>query len=89
MKDAVTYIYGVFNYQNLMQVIDKWLHASNIPFRHISGNNDKFIIRHELGKNYTIYLNAVISSLLQELNYAVRNTELSDYSLKFEIIKLP
>jgi hypothetical protein len=89
IKDAVLYMAGELTIGSFLEALDTWLEASHIPFRHIENNGiDKYVIQHDLGKKWSIYLGAVISSILNELESATRNLKSNDQSLTFEIEKI-
>ena len=88
LKNAAVYMKGEFNYGNLLEVIDMWLSHSHIPFRRISVNShEKYILQHDLGEKYSVYIHAAITTLLSELGYMTQNSHLEEQTLSFEISK--
>jgi len=89
LKDATIYMKGTLNYQNFLEMLDAWISNSHIPFRHLNENGiDKYIIQHELGIKYSIYLSTAVNTLLSEIEYVLKNIDLADQTLNFEVIKL-
>lgn len=87
-KNATLYMRGAFNYENLIEVVDMWLSHSHISFRRISNTtHEKYILQHDLGEKYSLYLYTSVTTLLAELNYLTQNSHLEDQTLTFEISK--
>lgn len=87
-KNATLYMKGEFNYQNLIEIIDMWLLHSHVPFRRISNTtHEKYILQHDLGEKYSLYLYTSVTTLLAELHYLTQNSHLEDQTLSFEIFK--
>jgi hypothetical protein len=89
IRDAVIYMKGELTVGSFLEALDTWLGASHIPFRHIEKNGtDKYVIQHDLGKKWSIYLSAVINSILNEIGFAARNQKSEEQSLTFEVEKI-
>lgn len=88
MRDAVIFIKGQLNIESFLHAMDLWIGASHLPFRHIVSNGmDRYIIQHELGRKYSIYLVTVVTSLLVEIGYRTEHQKIDDQSVSFEIVK--
>ena len=84
--DMVLFIKGQFNKENMLEVISIFLSVNNTSFRHIkSSTAEKFIIKHQLGKNYSLYLSTTISLLFSEIGVDVRLTDINHEDLILEI----
>jgi hypothetical protein len=87
-RTATIYMKGEFNYENLIEIIDMWLAHSHVSFRRISTNShEKYILQHDLGEKYSLYLYTAVTTLLSELDYLTQNSHLEDQTLSFEITK--
>ena len=70
IRDAMLFITGKSDLPSFLKVLDLWLAASNISFRHIVENHqDKYIVQHDLGNKWTIYFTSVTGTLLNEFGY--------------------
>lgn len=88
MRDAMIYIKGQISYESFLGAVDLWLGASHLPFRHIQkGDLDKYVIQHELGKKWSLYLSTVINSILNEIGYRTSDQRIDEQSVSFEISK--
>ena len=86
IKDAILFSKGTFTYENFLSIFDVWLDTSNIGYRHISEERfDKYIIKHELGSNFSKFLHALVEKILHELSLSLSNVELNENHISFEI----
>ena len=89
IRDAMLFITGKADLQSFLKVLDLWLAASNISFRHITEDHqDKYIVQHELGHKWTIYFTSVTNTLLSELGHRMDNQNLTEQTITFEIVKV-
>lgn len=88
MRDAILFLKGEININFFLQALDLWIGASHIPFRHIEKNgNHRYVIQHELGKKWSVYITAVTNALLNEIGYRTENQRSDEQSVTFEIKK--
>ena len=88
IRDAMLFITGKSDLPSFLKVLDLWLGASNIPFRHIVENHqDKYIVQHDLGNKWTIYFTSVTGTLLNELGYRMDKQVTTEQTITFEIVK--
>lgn len=88
MRDAMIYIKGQVNHESFLGAVDLWFGASHLPFRHIQKDDvDKYVVQHELGKKWSIYLTTVINSILNEIGYRTSDQRIGEQSVSFEITK--
>lgn len=86
LMDIVLFVKGQLNKENLLEIISILLSANNTSFRHIkTSTTEKFIIKHKLGKNYSLYLSTTISLLFSEINVDVRQMDIDHEDLILEI----
>lgn len=86
LKELTLFIRGQLNIENLIDVISIWLTANNTSFRHIKTSTlESYIIKHELGKNYSIYLSTTTQMLFSEINVKIREIGINERGLVLEI----
>ena len=84
--DMILFIKGQLNKENILEIISIFLSVNNTSFRHIkSSTTEKFIIKHQLGKNYSLYLSTTISLLFSEIGVDVQQTDINHEDLILEI----
>ncbi len=87
IRDAVLFLKGDLNKETIIDAFDLWFGASHMPFRHIKKENiDRYIIQHGLGTKWSIYIGAVVSILLGEVEYKVENQKSQEQSISFDIV---
>lgn len=88
MRDAMLFIKGKIDITTFIQALDLWFGASHMPFRHIvNDGSDRYIVQHELGKKWSIYIATVVNSLLTEMGYMAKDQKMDEQSVSFEIVK--
>jgi len=88
MRDAILFLKGEITITSFLQAVDLWFGASHMPFRHIVKEGaDRYIIQHELGNKWSIYIVTVINSMLNEISYHAINQKMNEQSVSFEIVK--
>ena len=88
VKDVVIFSFSEVTLENFVKTFRLWLAASDIPFRFIpNSENDggRFLVQHELGPKYSLYLQTMSGTILNEIGYRVKNIESTDDSLNFEV----
>jgi len=89
MKNTIDFIQGEFNFENFIRILDLWIGASNVPFRHISTvDSEKFIVKHDLGKNWSLYLITLVETISWDLNYRISKKNINRQNISFEIKKV-
>lgn len=87
--NAVDFIQGEFNFENFIKTLDLWIESSNIEFRHITTDNgEKYIIQHDLGKHWSIYLISLVEAVSWDLNYGVSRKVINEQNISFIIKKV-
>ena len=88
IRDAMLFIKGEINITTFIQALDLWFGASHMPFRHIvNDGSDRYIVQHELGRKWSLYIATVVNSILTEMNYMAKNQKMDEQSVSFEIVK--
>ena len=85
---GIKFIYGDTSLQNIADFIDAWLNDANMVFRHTEDSEShKFLVHHELGKNWSIFVNKVVSGFVKELGYLLTDLSEKEDSYSFTISK--
>lgn len=87
LRDAVLFMHEEFNYENTISTIKKWLEISDYQFRFTTVEIDKFVIHHSMGKKWPLYFTTMLSTLLKELDYGLKDITSNSESLCFTITK--
>ena len=83
---AIKFIYEHPTLENTVDFIESWFKGSNTSFRHIKNKNShKFIVNHDMGKNWSIFAIMTTNEFLSELGFIQTNTSVENKSYKFEI----
>jgi hypothetical protein len=85
---AIKFIYEHPTLENTVDFIESWFKGSNMTFRHVkSENSHKFIVNHDMGKNWSMFAIATTNEFLSELGFMQTNTSIESKSYRFEISK--
>ncbi|MGD8299477.1 MAG: hypothetical protein PVG77_02075 [Nitrosopumilaceae archaeon] len=85
---GIKFIYGDSSLQNVADFIDAWLSDANMIFRHTENSEShQFLIHHELGINWSIFVNNVVVGFVKELGYQATNLHEKEDSYSFTISK--
>lgn len=86
LKNTVFFIHGEMNIQNILSVLDVWLNACNICFRHFTDfHMEKYVITHNIGQKFSEYLEMSINSVLGEVGHSLVNLVVDESRITFEI----
>jgi hypothetical protein len=88
IRNAIIYERGEMTLDSLLNNFDNWALHNNMNFRRlVEGNNETFIFRHSLGKNFSIMTYKALEDIINQLKFIVKSKEISDEMLIFDIIK--
>ena len=69
---AIEFLYWDTNIYHVVEFMDSWLTATNMPFRHTEDlESHRFLVAHELGINWSIFANKILVGLAEELGHKV------------------
>ena len=86
--NAIKFIYGDANLKNVINFIQMWLRSTNTPFRHLEDiESHKFIIKHNIGKNWSLFAIKISKDFVQELGFKIENMTAEVDSYSFSILK--
>ena len=89
LRDAMIFMHGEVTINSFVSALDLWLEAANIQYRRKERNGQtQYMIMHKLGTKWSLYLNSVVNSLLNELGYKTAELNTDEESLSFTIIRV-
>jgi len=69
---AIQFVYGDTSVEHVVEFIDSWLSATNMPFRHTEDlESHQFLVTHELGKKWSTFVNKCIVGFTEDLGHTV------------------
>ena len=69
---AIEFLYGDTSVEHVAEFVDSWLTASDMPFRHTEDSEShRFLVTHELGKNWSIFCNMIVVGVTEQLGHAI------------------
>jgi len=87
-KSSTKYFFGNLDISSLITMITQYFDHIQVNYRHdIDDGKSKFIVKHDLGMNWAIYVISTIETLMAELGYAVKKEYPNGQCFEFEIIK--
>lgn len=86
--NGIKFIYGEATLQNTVDFIETWLESTNSTFRYIENENShKFIVNHEMGKNWSDFAIKVTKEFTKQLGFEVINSSSETNVYSYEILK--
>ncbi len=58
---------GALSLEGFLDVLNQWLEASSMTVRHGDGEWDTYVISHEMGRKWSLYLAALIKGVFEEM----------------------
>lgn len=69
-KDAVIYLQGQFTTDGFVKAFETWTTGQRLPFKHKTvGKVHSFIVQHDLGRKWSIYMSTLLTGVLSELGH--------------------
>jgi len=88
-RNAVQFSYGMVDYNTTVRFMEAWLQNTETKYSHMYDlNQNKYIIQHEFGKNWSIYFLKTLDSLFQDLGYKFTEQMADELSCSFQIEKV-
>ena len=70
IKDFVFLLRSKYNIESSLDVIETWIRISGHPYRHeVSYSRHSYVIQHDMGRNWSLYLAEPYRFLLKNSNY--------------------
>ena len=73
---TIEFLYGDTSVDHVAEFIDSWLTVTNMPFKHTEDEQShKFLVTHDLGKNWSIFANKAVIGLTIESGHKILGFE--------------
>lgn len=83
---GIQFIYGDTDLETVADFFDTWLNDANMIFRHTHDlDSHKFIVHHELGKNWSTLTTKITEGFVKELGYQITDLDEKEDSYSFTI----
>lgn len=85
IKDLILILKKEHTVTSFLGAVESWAKTSGFPFNYedIGGSSHKYVISHEMGKNWSLYFGILFSRILEELGVKHVNFEITDKTLVF------
>ena len=86
IKDIILVLRKEHNVNSFLDAIESWAKTSGFPFNHDDkgSGTHKYVITHEMGKNWSLYFGIIFTRILEELGVSHVNFEITNKSLNFD-----
>jgi hypothetical protein len=65
--DIALLLRGEFTVQSFLNIIENWSRLASFPYKHeVDDDTHNFLIQHDMGKKYSIFLKEIYKNILQE-----------------------
>lgn len=86
--NSIRLLYGDNSFESMIKFFESWLQSTNSPYRHDeSSNSHKFIVDHKLGKNWSEFAVMASNSIVENLGYKIKTSEVRESQYSYEIEK--
>ena len=87
IRDIILVLKGENNISGFLSVIESWAKTSNFPITHqeLGGNTHKYVISHEMGKNWSLYFGVIFTRMFEDLGIKRVNCEITNKTLIFSL----
>lgn len=86
IKDIILLLRQEYDPSTFLDVIKSWFEVSGFPYRHnVKNGEHSFVIQHDMGKKWSLYLAKVFQYVFQELLSQKPKTEITASTLMFKI----
>ena len=83
-KDFVLLLRNEYNIESALDVIETWIKISGHPYRHeVNYTRHSYVIRHDMGKNWSLYLAELYRFLFEEFGLRKVEFDLNHNTLDF------
>jgi hypothetical protein len=86
MKDMLLSIVHQYSTDAFIDLIESWIRVCGFPFTHdYSGNTHSFIIQHEMGKRWSIYLTELFKFVFNDLGTKWSDFQTTENTITFNV----
>jgi hypothetical protein len=87
LKNIIAFRGRSFNFESLLEQIEEYFKICQFGFVHSVENKEhKFVIVHNMGKNFSIYLKSSMNPSFNELGHRLIDLDITDTTYSFKII---
>ena len=85
IKDIILVLRTEHSINSFLDVVEAWAKTSGFPYIHedLGGSTHKYVITHDMGKNWSLYFGIIFTRILEELKVPHVNCEFTDKTLIF------
>ena len=88
LKKFQNYIYGNLDVKTLLIETERYLQKMNVKFNKFKeAQGTRYVVQHDLGKNWPYYLVYIVGSVLEEIGYRITNKKFEKDLFTFIIKK--
>jgi hypothetical protein len=85
-KDLVLLLKSKYNIESALEFIESWIRISAYTYRHeVNGTIHLYIIQHDMGRKWSIYLAELYRHLFEELETKKVDFDITDNTLSFVV----
>jgi len=85
---AIQFVYGELTLDNIDKFIEHWTESARMSYRHTEKNNtQRYILRHFLGINWSIFCATTVREAAIELGYKMQNEKIANNNVSFELVR--
>jgi hypothetical protein len=91
-KDFLLMLRRKYNIHSALDMIETWVNASGYSYSHNTEELDysnklhSFIVQHNMGRNWSLYLAELYKNLFEEFDVRNAKFDMTDSTLAFEIV---
>lgn len=86
MKDMLLMIKRQYSTEAFIDLIESWIRVCGFPFTHDqSGNTHNFIIQHDMGKRWSVYLAELFKFVFNDLGTKWADFQTTDNTITFNL----
>ncbi len=86
MKDTLLMMKRNYSAESFVDFIESWIRASGFPFSHDqSGNMHNFIIQHDMGRRWSLYLEELFKFVFYDLGAKWTDFQTTDNTIMFNV----
>ena len=77
-----------FNVDDFLDTIEYWVKDADFSIRHdVENDNHKYVIQHDLGKNWSLYMSKFISQTIEKMTQRKVELRITDNTVAFTVDK--
>ncbi len=82
------YVYGSLDIETLLIETERYLQKMNVKFNKFEeAQGTRYVVQHDLGKNWPYYLVYIVGSVLEEIGYRITNKKFEEGLFAFTVKK--